>query len=71
MKRRFEFVGGSSAKFWELEVVGCNVVVRFGRIGTPGQTQTKTLPVPIAAEKHADKLIGQKLGKGYVECVAS
>ena len=71
MKRRFEFVGGSSAKFWECQITGCNVIVRFGRIGTPGQTQTKTLPVPIAAEKHADKLIGQKVGKGYVECMAS
>ena len=69
MKRRFEFVGGSSAKFYEVLVTGCNVTVRFGRIGTPGQTQTKTMPVPVAAEKHADKLVGQKLGKGYVECV--
>ena len=71
MKRRFEFISGSSAKFWCVETTGCDVTVRFGRLGTPGQTQTKTLPVPIAAEKHADKLIGQKVGKGYVECVVS
>ena len=70
MKRRFEYVGGSSAKYWTVQTEGCNVIVRFGRIGTPGQTQTKTLPVPIAAERHAEKLVGQKMAKGYAECVA-
>jgi DNA ligase 1 len=38
--RRFEFVGGSSSKFWEIRVSGNQAVVRFGRIGTNGQTQT-------------------------------
>ena len=30
-KRRFEFVGGSSDKFWEIGVNGSEVEVRFGR----------------------------------------
>ena len=38
MKRYFEFIGGSSAKFWEVVVSGNEVTVRFGRIGTEGQT---------------------------------
>jgi predicted DNA-binding WGR domain protein len=67
MNRYFEFVGGSSAKFWEVAVNGCDVTVRFGRLGTVGQTQTKTLEDAPAANKHAEKLIGQKLEKGYVE----
>ncbi len=67
MTRYFEFVGGSSAKFWEVSTSGCDVTVRFGRLGTSGQSQTKTLPDGAAASKHAEKLIAQKLGKGYVE----
>jgi predicted DNA-binding WGR domain protein len=67
MNRYFEFVGGSSAKFWEVSVRGCDVTVRFGRLGTSGQTQTKTLDDQAAAQQHAEKLIGQKLEKGYVE----
>jgi predicted DNA-binding WGR domain protein len=66
-KRRFEFVGGGSDKFWEVEVHGKEVTVRFGRRGTNGQTQTKEFADEAAAQKHADKLISEKIGKGYVE----
>ena len=71
MKRRFEFVRGGSAKFWEIQQNSCEVIVRFGRLGTPGQTQTKNFAVPISAQKHVDKMIGQKIGKGYVECITT
>jgi predicted DNA-binding WGR domain protein len=67
MTRYFEFVGGSSAKFWEATVQGRDVTVRFGRLGTSGQSQTKTLPDAAAANKHAEELIAQKVDKGYVE----
>lgn len=69
MKRYFEFVGGISAKFWEAVVSGNEVTVRFGRIGTDGQTKTKTLPDADAATKHAERLIAQKAAKGYQETV--
>ena len=65
--RRFEFVEGNSAKFWEISVNGCDATVRFGRLGTDGQTQTKTLAGPAAAQAHAEKLIAEKTKKGYVE----
>ena len=67
MKRYFEFVSGSPATFWEASVSGNEVTVRFGRIGTEGQTQTKTLPNAEAAVKHAEKIIAAKLAKGYQE----
>jgi len=67
MFRRFEFVGGNSAKFWEIRVAGAEVTVRYGRLGTDGQCQNKTLPDAAAAAKHAEKLIAQKTGKGYAE----
>ena len=66
MKRRFEFVGGSSDKFWELEQNGSEVVVHFGRNGSDGQTDTKTFPNAAAADKFANRKIAEKLGKGYV-----
>jgi predicted DNA-binding WGR domain protein len=67
MKRRFEFVQGTSSKFYEVEVAGNAVNVTFGRIGTAGQTQTKHFTNSAEAQKHADKQIAQKLKKGYVE----
>ena len=67
MKRRFEFVVGTSAKFWEIGTNGNEVTVRFGRIGTEGQTQVKELADADAAAKHAEKLIASKTAKGYCE----
>jgi predicted DNA-binding WGR domain protein len=64
--KRFEFVGGGSDKFWEVTTRGTEVSIRFGRNGTQGQTTTKTFPDAAAAREHADKLIRQKTGKGYV-----
>jgi predicted DNA-binding WGR domain protein len=34
--RRFEFVEGKSAKFWQAEAVGATFIVEFGRLGTKG-----------------------------------
>ena len=65
--RRFELVEGKSSKFWEVQAEGCTVTVRFGRMGTNGQTQTKTFADEAAALKEQDKLIRAKAAKGYVE----
>jgi len=54
MTRLFEFVAGNSAKFWEVSQVGAEVIVRYGRLGAQGQTQTKTL-VDAAARRQADR----------------
>lgn len=67
MTRRFEFVGGSSAKYWEVTVRGNDVVVHFGRLGTTGQIQTKPCGHPTAAQQHAEQLVRQKLAKGYAQ----
>lgn len=66
-KRRFEFADGSSDKFWEIEVAGAEVTVRYGRIGANGQINTKAFPDEAAAVKHANKLIAEKTEKGYRE----
>lgn len=70
MTRRFEFIGGTSAKFWEVNMVCCDVTVRYGRIGTVGNSTTKPFANPAAARKYVERLIGEKIGKGYVEVVA-
>jgi len=63
---RYEFREGSSHKFWEVSVNGDELTVRFGKIGTAGQTKTKTFASAAAAEKEKSKLIKEKTGKGYV-----
>ena len=65
--RRFEFVGGSSQKFWEISVTGNSFTVRFGRIGTAGQSQTKSFADEAKAKREAENLIAEKVKKGYVE----
>ncbi len=63
----FEFVGGNSSKFWQVTITGSDVTVRYGRIGTDGQSKTKSFSDEAAAVRHAEKLIAAKTGKGYVE----
>ncbi len=65
--RRLEFVGGSSRKFWEITVSGNSFTVRFGRMGTAGQEQTKSFADESKARREAENLIAEKLKKGYVE----
>lgn len=67
MTRRFEFIEGRSAKFWQITTSGKEVEVCFGRLGTSGQLLKKILPDEAAATRHAEKLIGEKLAKGYTE----
>jgi DNA ligase 1 len=66
-KRRFEFVEGTSRKFWEIETLGSEVHIQFGRIGTAGQAVSKSFPDEAAAAKHADKTMQEKMAKGYIE----
>jgi predicted DNA-binding WGR domain protein len=54
-------------KFWAVEVVGKQVVVQFGRVGTGAQIQRKNFASVAAANLERDRLIESKIGKGYVE----
>jgi predicted DNA-binding WGR domain protein len=69
--RRFELVEGTSSKFWEVALAECDVTVRFGRIGTSGQTKTKSFGSAAAALKEHDTLVKEKTGKGYAEVGAA
>ena len=39
MKRVFVFQDFKSQKFWSIEVVGTDITVNYGKLGTDGQTQ--------------------------------
>ena len=41
MKRVFVFQDFKSQKFWSIEVVGTDITVNYGKLGTDGQTQVK------------------------------
>lgn len=65
--RRFELVEGSSSKFWQIERRGNELDLAWGRIGTAGQSQTKSFPTEAKAEAEHDKLVAEKTKKGYGE----
>lgn len=65
--RRFEFKDGTSNKFWAAGVDGSKFTVHYGRIGTEGKSQTKAASSPSEAKRTVEKLIGEKIDKGYVE----
>jgi DNA ligase-1 len=66
-KRRFECAEGTSNKFWEVSVSGCDLTTRWGKAGTDGQSKTKTFADPARAQAEAGRLVAEKIGKGYVE----
>jgi len=67
IRRLFEMCNEKSSKFWEITVRGNEVTVRFGRIGSLGQAQTKWFSDVLAANGEAERLISQKTRKGYLE----
>jgi predicted DNA-binding WGR domain protein len=60
-----EFVGGGSSKFWEISVKGSEQTVRFGRIGSRGQSVTKAFADRDAALADAQRQAEGKRRKGY------
>lgn len=56
-----------SDKFWSIALADCSHTVTYGRYGTEGQNQTKDFPTAAAALKSYEKLVDEKLKKGYLE----
>ncbi|MBI4861970.1 MAG: DUF4132 domain-containing protein [Candidatus Riflebacteria bacterium] len=65
--RRFELVEGKSSKFWEVSRDGSSLSVRFGRIGSNGQTRTRSFASESDAEAELGRLVREKCKKGYTE----
>jgi len=71
MKRTFIYTDEKSNKFWSIESNGTSYTVNYGKVDTTGQTQTKEFDTEEACKKAVEKLIAEKVKKGYVEEGAS
>lgn len=60
------FDDGKSRKFWYCTQRGKQQKIRHGRIGSSGRETQKTFPSSAAAVADTEKLLSQKLTKGYV-----
>lgn len=64
---RYELSEGTSNKFWEINLAGKSFTTTYGKIGTTGQTTIKTFGSDAEAKKEYDKIVAEKVKKGYVE----
>lgn len=62
---RYEFVEGTSSKFWEIELEDTLVRTHWGRIGTKGQEKEEEFDSKAEARKAYEKAIRAKTSKGY------
>ena len=68
--RYFEFVEGTSSKFWEVSQSANTMTTRWGRIGSAGQSKAKTFADEQAAINAMAVLIEEKTDEGYEEKAA-
>jgi predicted DNA-binding WGR domain protein len=55
----------NSNKFWEAYVEDVNLVINYGKVNTKGQKIIKPFETKAKAEQEMEKLVRQKLNKGY------
>ena len=67
MKRRFIYQDAKSDKFWDIDFEGTTQTVVYGKTGTAGREAVKEFATPEECTKESEKLIAQKLKKGYTE----
>jgi len=67
MKQRLIYQDDKSNKFWEVEVKGKEMIVRYGKIGSEGQVAVKQFASTSGAETAAGKAIAEKIKKGYLD----
>ncbi|KNC09922.1 MolR family transcriptional regulator [Klebsiella sp. RIT-PI-d] len=65
--KTFTFQDDKSQKFWAVEQQDNELHLNWGKIGTQGQRQVKTFDDASAAQKAEQKLIAEKMKKGYQE----
>ncbi|EMJ96370.1 WGR domain-containing protein [Leptospira alstonii] len=69
MKHNLTYKDDKSDKFWTIEVSGKSFTVTYGKTGTNGQTSVKDFDTEAKCLKEAEKLLNEKLTKGYVDSV--
>ena len=63
--QRYEYSDGKSRKFWQIEQAESELLIRWGKLGTAGQSQVKQFDDDAQATAAMDKLIAEKTKKGY------
>jgi predicted DNA-binding WGR domain protein len=66
-RRSLQYTDTKSNKFWTIILEGASHTVQYGRVGTTGQSQTKDFGSEAEAHKSFQKLLQEKLKKGYGE----
>lgn len=67
MKKYLKYIDGNSDKFWQIEVTGLEYTVTYGKNGTSGTSQTKSFASDEECLKSAEKILAEKVKKGYSE----
>lgn len=67
MRRRFEYRDEKSEKFWEIELKGSSFTTYYGKIGGGPRQDTKEWSSPAEAKKEYEKIVAEKMKKGYEE----
>ena len=67
MKRIFINQTGDSNKFWTIEQFDNKYIVQWGKLGTEGRSNEKEFATKDECLKEIEKLIKEKMGKGYSE----
>ena len=67
MKKHLIFKDDKSNKFWNIEAIESSFTVNYGKIGTNGQSSTKSFDNETTCLNEANKLVSEKLKKGYSE----
>lgn len=70
MRRELIYMDARSSKFWNIELQGSSHTVAYGRIGTQGQSVTKSFSSEDEARQDFEKLVKEKTRKGYVDAAA-
>lgn len=70
-RREFHCTTRVSRKFWAISTHGPVHTVMFGRVGAAGRVRTKRFATDEAAQAASEKLIREKLRRGYVEVAPS
>ncbi len=61
----YEYTGDKSNKFWTIELRGSDIKLRWGRIGSNGQTKIRSFGTLVEANDEYRKAIAAKEAKGY------
>lgn len=67
MKKHLKYIDGTSDKFWQIEAAGNQFAVTYGKNGTTGISQTKSFDTDEKCMQAAEKLLNEKIKKGYSE----